>query len=81
MRIAVISDIHGNYHALRACLSHAIGHGATTFWFLDVTRVPSHVMQQGGTRLREDSLLPRRCLREAHFMQRLPVSSKKAQIH
>lgn len=41
MRIAVLSDIHGNYHALIACLSHAIGHGATTFWFLDVTRVPS----------------------------------------
>ena len=34
MRIAVLSDIHGNYHALRACVSHAIGHGATTFWFL-----------------------------------------------
>jgi len=35
--------------------------------------LPSRAMQQGGTRLREDSLLPRRCLREAHFMQRLPV--------
>lgn len=34
MRIAVLSDIHGNYHALRACLSHAKGHGVTQFWFL-----------------------------------------------
>ena len=48
IRIAVLSGIHGNYHALRACLSHAIGHGATTFWFLDVTRVPSRECSKEG---------------------------------
>ena len=34
MRIAVMSDIHGNYHALSACVKHAKASGVEGFWFL-----------------------------------------------
>ena len=34
MKIAVLSDIHGNFEALKACVSYALEKGVTTFWFL-----------------------------------------------
>lgn len=34
LKIAVLSDIHGNYTALQRCLDHAIDGGADTFIFL-----------------------------------------------
>ena len=34
MRAAVLSDIHSNYHAFRACYEDAIKHGAESFIFL-----------------------------------------------
>ena len=34
MKIAVLSDIHGNYHALRACYEDALSRGAEQFVFL-----------------------------------------------
>lgn len=34
MKLAVLSDIHGNYIALQKCLEYAIGHGVDTFLFL-----------------------------------------------
>ena len=34
MRIAVLSDVHSNWHALEACLDHARSQGAQAFAFL-----------------------------------------------
>lgn len=34
MLIAVLADVHGNHHALRACLNHARAAGAQAYWFL-----------------------------------------------
>lgn len=34
MTVAVFSDIHGNYHAFKACYEDAIRHGADSFIFL-----------------------------------------------
>ncbi|MDH4479083.1 MAG: metallophosphoesterase family protein [Rhodoferax sp.] len=34
MKLALLSDVHSNLHALQACLSHARGHGAQQFAFL-----------------------------------------------
>ena len=34
MKVAVLSDIHSNYHAFRACYEDAIKHGAESFIFL-----------------------------------------------
>ncbi|MDC7280171.1 metallophosphatase family protein [Butyrivibrio fibrisolvens] len=34
MKVAVLSDIHGNYHALENCLQDAKDRGAEKFWFL-----------------------------------------------
>ena len=34
MRLALLSDIHGNLHALEACLEHARAQGAQRFAFL-----------------------------------------------
>ena len=34
MKIAVLSDIHGNEIALRRCVEHVLGQGITTFFFL-----------------------------------------------
>jgi len=34
MRIAVLSDVHSNWHALEACLDHARSQGAQSFAFL-----------------------------------------------
>lgn len=34
LRIAVLSDLHGNYHALTTCLENALSLGCTEFWFL-----------------------------------------------
>ena len=34
MKVAVLSDIHSNYHAFRACHEDAIKHGAESFIFL-----------------------------------------------
>ena len=34
MRIALLSDIHGNLQALQSCLDHARANGATRFVFL-----------------------------------------------
>jgi predicted phosphodiesterase len=34
MKIGVISDIHSNYHGLKACVDHGIGEGADRFLFL-----------------------------------------------
>ena len=34
VKIAVLSDIHGNYVALRTCIDYALKAGAETFVFL-----------------------------------------------
>ncbi len=34
MKIAVLSDIHGNYIALRECIKYAVEKGIETFVFL-----------------------------------------------
>jgi predicted phosphodiesterase len=34
MKIGVISDIHSNYHGLKACVDHGIKEGADRFLFL-----------------------------------------------
>lgn len=34
MEIAVLSDIHGNYHALKRCMDYSIKRGIETFFFL-----------------------------------------------
>ena len=33
-RVAVLSDVHGNYHALQAVVDHARAAGIDTFWYL-----------------------------------------------
>lgn len=34
MKIAVLSDIHGNYIAFRKCIDYALSNGIDTFLFL-----------------------------------------------
>ena len=34
MKLAVLSDIHGNYIALERCIEYALAHGAQRFVFL-----------------------------------------------
>ena len=34
MKIAVLSDIHGNYIALKKCLEHAEAHNIDAYFFL-----------------------------------------------